>query len=71
MRSLKILSIGFLVSILVAASAFPVGETSPNGIEPGVQENSVIANGCSCHNIGDGDMNNPNPEISLLVKHTL
>ena len=37
MRSLKILSIGFLVSILVAASAFPVGETSPNGIEPGVK----------------------------------
>ena len=65
MRSLKILSIGFLVSILVAASAFPVGETSPNGIEPGVQENSVIANGCSCHNIGDGDMNNPNPEVIL------
>ena len=64
-RSLKSLSIGFVISILVAASAFPSGETSPNGIEPGIQESNVIANGCSCHNIGDGEMNNPNSDIIL------
>jgi len=47
-RTLKILSVGFLVSILFAVSAFPTANTQPTGIDSGLAD-MVEANGCSCH----------------------
>ena len=47
--NLKILSVGFLISILVAISAFPTGDGVPSGITDPTTS-SVEANGCYCHN---------------------
>ncbi len=47
-KSLKILSVGFLISILVALSAFPTGDALSSGIT-GSTTSTVEANGCSCH----------------------
>ena len=47
--NLKILSVGFLISILVAISAFPTGDGVPSGITDPTT-GSVEANGCYCHN---------------------
>ena len=52
----KALGIGILISIIFAVTAVPTGETNPGGIDPSIST-LVEANGCSCHNIGDGDMN--------------
>ena len=47
--NLKILSVGFLISILVAITAFPTSYGIPSGItDPNTS--SVEANGCYCHN---------------------
>ena len=60
----KAIGIGILLSIIFAVTAVPTGETNPGGIEPSIST-LVEANGCSCHNVGDGDMNNPNSEVIL------
>ena len=60
--NLKILSIGFLISILVAISAFPTGNGLPSGITDPTTS-TVEANGCSCHN--------PDPTTSINVELTL
>ena len=64
MDRLKVLGIGILLSIIFAVTAVPTGETNPGGISPNISS-LVEANGCSCHNIGDGDMNNPNSAVVL------
>ena len=64
MNRIKILGIGILLSIIFAVTAVPTGETNPGGIQPNISS-LVEANGCSCHNIGDGDMNNPNSAVVL------
>ena len=64
MDRLKVLGIGILLSIIFAVTAVPTGETNPGGISPNITS-LVEANGCSCHNIGDGDMNNPNSAVVL------
>ena len=64
MNRIKVLGIGILLSIIFAVTAVPTGETNPGGIDPGIST-LVEANGCSCHNIGDGDMNNPNSAVVL------
>ena len=60
----KAIGIGILLSIIFAVTAVPTGETNPGGIDPSIST-LVEANGCSCHNIGDGDMNNPNSAVVL------
>ncbi|MDG1545264.1 MAG: hypothetical protein P8R32_03325, partial [Candidatus Poseidoniia archaeon] len=60
----KAIGIGILLSIIFAVTAVPTGETNPGGIEPSIST-LVEANGCSCHNVGDGDMNNPNSDVIL------
>ena len=64
MNRIKILGIGILLSIIFAVTAVPTGETNPGGIPPAIST-LVEANGCTCHNIGDGDMNNPNSAVVL------
>ena len=64
MNRIKILGIGILLSIIIAVTAVPTGETNPGGIDPSIST-LIEANGCSCHNIGDGDMNNPNSGVIL------
>ena len=60
--SLKILSVGFLISILVAISAFPTSNGFPTGItDPNTS--TVEANGCNCHN--------PDPTTSVNVELSL
>ena len=44
-KSLKILSLGLIMSILLVVSSLPTGDSLPTGI---VDDNQV-ANGCSCH----------------------
>jgi len=44
----KILSLGFLVAILLAVTAFPTGNSLPTGIE----DPNMVANGCTCHTTG-------------------
>ena len=60
----KLIGLGILLSIIFAVTAVPTGETNPGGIDPSIST-LVEANGCSCHNIGDGDMNNPNSAVIL------
>ena len=48
--NLKKLSIGFLIAILVAITAFPTGNGLPTGITDQKTTETVIANGCTCHN---------------------
>ena len=48
--NLKKLSIGFLIAILVAITAFPTGNGLPTGITDQNTTETVIANGCTCHN---------------------
>jgi cytochrome c oxidase subunit 1 len=57
--NLKILSVGFLISILVAISAFPTSDGLPSGITDPTTS-TVEANGCSCHN--------PDPTTSVNVE---
>tara|TARA_B100001079_G_scaffold154381_1_gene132308 strand:- start:398 stop:2635 length:2238 start_codon:yes stop_codon:yes gene_type:complete len=52
-RSLKILSLGFLMSILLAISAFPTGDSYPTGIT----DDNLVKNGCTCHSTGPMDSN--------------
>ena len=47
-KTIKILSVGFLISILFAVTAFPTANTQPTGIDAGITD-MVEANGCSCH----------------------
>ena len=57
MNKSKILSLGIIATIIFALSAIPTGETSPNGISPGVST-TVDRNGCNCHDQGsDGNKN--------------
>jgi cytochrome c oxidase subunit I len=49
-NNLRKLSIGFLVAILIAISAFPTGNGLPTGITNESTTSTVIANGCNCHN---------------------
>ena len=60
--SLKILSVGFLISVLVAISAFPTSDGFPTGITDSTTS-TVEANGCNCHN--------PDPTTSVNVELTL
>ena len=60
----KLIGLGILLSFIFAVTAIPTGETNPGGIDPSIST-LVEANGCSCHNIGDGDMNNPNSAVIL------
>ncbi|MDP6592496.1 MAG: cytochrome c oxidase subunit I [Candidatus Poseidoniia archaeon] len=61
-KSLKVLSVGFLISILVAISAFPTSDGFPTGIT-NPTTGVVEANGCNCHG--------PEPTTSVSVELTL
>ncbi|MFL2944554.1 MAG: choice-of-anchor V domain-containing protein, partial [Candidatus Poseidoniales archaeon] len=64
--NLKKLSIGFLVAILVAITAFPTGNSLPTGITDEDTTNKLIAaDGCYCHNT------NPIATSSVIVNLTL
>ena len=62
---LQKMSIGFLIAILVAITAFPTGNGVPTGITDENTTNTVIANGCTCHNT------NPETTSSVIVNLTL
>ena len=47
----KIFSLGFLVAILFAITAFPTGNSYPTGIE----NPDLVVNGCTCHSTGPMD----------------
>ena len=57
-KSLKILSLGFIMSILLAVSTLPTGDSIPTGIT----DDDMVANGCTCHTTGPMD---PNVAINL------
>jgi cytochrome c oxidase subunit 1 len=63
--NLRKLSIGFLLAILVAISAFPTGNGLPTGITDQNTTDTVIANGCTCHNT------NTEATSSVIVNLTL
>ncbi|HIF36836.1 MAG TPA: hypothetical protein EYQ70_00175, partial [Marine Group III euryarchaeote] len=63
--NLRKLSIGFLIAILVAISAFPTGNGLPTGITDQNTTDTVIANGCTCHNT------NTEATSSVIVNLTL
>ena len=48
-RTLKILSVGFLVSILFAVSAFPTGDSVSSGITGSTTSIVDATEGCTCH----------------------
>ena len=64
-NNLRKLSIGFLVAILIAISAFPTANSLPTGITDENTTNAVIANGCNCHNT------NTEATASVIVNLTL
>jgi len=59
-KTIKILSVGFLISMLVAVTAFPTANTQPTGIDPTITE-MVEANGCGCHDT------NPSSGVSITL----
>ena len=59
-KTIKILSVGFLVSMLIAVTAFPTANTQPTGIDPTITE-MVEANGCGCHDT------NPSSGVSITL----
>jgi len=63
--NIRTLSIGFLIAILVAVSAFPNGNGLPTGITDKNTTETVIANGCTCHNT------NTEMTSSVIVNLTL
>ena len=63
--NLRKLSIGFLLAILVAITAFPPGNGLPTGITDQNTTDTVIANGCTCHNT------NTEATSSVIVNLTL
>ena len=64
-KNLRKLSIGFLIAILIAITAFPTGNGLPTGITDQNTTETVIANGCTCHNTNN-DMTS-----SVIVNLTL
>ena len=59
-KTIKILSVGFLVSMLIAVTAFPTANTQPTGIDAGIAD-MVEANGCSCHGV------NPDSGVGITL----
>ena len=45
----RILSIGFIVAIIFAVTAFPTG----NGLPTGIGNENQVVNGCTCHTGGE------------------
>jgi len=52
-KSMKILSLGFIMSILLAVSTLPTGDSLPTGIT----DDQMVAQGCTCHTTGPMDSN--------------
>ena len=50
---MKILSLGFIMSILLAVSTLPTGDSLPTGIT----DDQMVAQGCTCHTTGPMDSN--------------
>ena len=59
-KTIKILSVGFLISMLIAITAFPTANTQPTGIDAGMAD-MVEANGCSCHGV------NPDSGVEITL----
>lgn len=59
-KTIKILSVGFLISILFAVTAFPTANTQPTGIDAGIAD-IVETNGCNCHDA------NPNSGVEITL----
>ena len=59
----RILSIGFIVAIIFAVTAFPTG----NGLPTGIGNENQVVNGCTCHTGGE----NGNVAIILQDLHSV
>ena len=69
-KNLRKLSIGFLIAILVAISAFPTGNGLPTGITSTSTTDTVIANGCTCHNTNQEATSSVIVNLSLPTNFT-
>ena len=54
----RILSIGFIVAIIFAVTAFPTG----NGLPTGIGNENQVVNGCTCHTGGE------NGNVAIIIQ---
>ena len=55
----RILSIGFIVAIIFAVTAFPTG----NGLPTGIGNENQVVNGCTCHTGGE------NGNVAIIIQN--